>query len=152
MPRVPRHVVLQAEGTRGARARLDKGERVPQLATHGDWTVDRMNRRNFLGLLGATPVIATAPALLELLAPTRTIFLPPHGGWISGDLRFKAIERHSYGWNDPRAFSHESLEQMLIALKRKADTAGVPISIHPTRLIVHPSWTREQVEERLKWL
>jgi hypothetical protein len=42
-----------------------------------------MNRRNFLqSLLGGAIVGAVAtPALAELLAPKRTIFLPPRGGW-----------------------------------------------------------------------
>jgi hypothetical protein len=47
-----------------------------------------MNRRQFLiRALAAVPAIAVAPALaeelLELLAPRRTIILPPAGGWVT---------------------------------------------------------------------
>lgn len=41
-----------------------------------------MNRRNFLAhVLAAVPVIVASEQLLELLAPKRTIFLPPWGGY-----------------------------------------------------------------------
>lgn len=41
-----------------------------------------MNRRDFLTrALAAVPVIVAGEALLELLAPRRTIVLPPRGGW-----------------------------------------------------------------------
>lgn len=42
-----------------------------------------MNRREFFKRFAAVPVAAAlAPALVEELLPTRTIFLPPRGGWI----------------------------------------------------------------------
>lgn len=41
-----------------------------------------LTRRSFLGLLAAGTAIAVAPELAALLAPKRTIFLPPVGGWI----------------------------------------------------------------------
>lgn len=41
-----------------------------------------MNRRGFFGLLGAA-VIAPLVPVPDLLLPTRTIFLPPRGGWIA---------------------------------------------------------------------
>jgi hypothetical protein len=45
-----------------------------------------MNRRGFLSLFGATTVAAAVPsALAELWTPSRTIFLPPTGGWIRGN-------------------------------------------------------------------
>lgn len=41
-----------------------------------------MNRRGFLtGLMSSVPAIAVGAELAELLAPRRTIFLPPLGGW-----------------------------------------------------------------------
>lgn len=44
-----------------------------------------MNRRGFLRALGtaATVGVVAPAALAELLAPKRTIFLPPRGGWYS---------------------------------------------------------------------
>lgn len=45
-----------------------------------------MNRRGFLGLFGAATVGAVASEqLLELLTPKRSIFLPPAGGWVTGN-------------------------------------------------------------------
>lgn len=41
-----------------------------------------MNRRGFFGLFAAAAATAIAAPELELLVPTRTIFLPPAGGWI----------------------------------------------------------------------
>lgn len=117
-----------------------------------------MNRRGFLGLLAATPVIAIAPELLELLAPKRTIFLPPRGGWPRDMSRYFTSKDAWYLRTEDRnglktfyrtRLSEDSLEAMLIAVKRQADMAGIPVAIRPTRLIVHPSWTREQVEQRL---
>lgn len=41
-----------------------------------------MNRRGFLrGALGAAVGIVAGAELVEALAPKRTIFLPPRGGW-----------------------------------------------------------------------
>lgn len=47
-----------------------------------------MNRRGFLSLFGATTAAAVIPSALvaELWAPSRTIFLPPTGGWAQGNL------------------------------------------------------------------
>jgi hypothetical protein len=43
-----------------------------------------LSRRGFFKALGGAAIGFTAGAeLLELLAPTRTIFLPPAGGWIT---------------------------------------------------------------------
>jgi len=43
-----------------------------------------MNRRKFLTtLLLGTPVVLASEQLLELLAPRKTILLPPQGGWPS---------------------------------------------------------------------
>lgn len=58
-----------------------------------------MNRRGFFGLLAASAAVAVTAELAELLAPKRTIFLPPVGGWLSsrGLLRyteFYDIERN----------------------------------------------------------
>jgi hypothetical protein len=51
-----------------------------------------MNRRGFLQALGGLGVGVVAGAeLAELLAPTRTIFLPPRGGWHS-DGRIMAVD------------------------------------------------------------
>lgn len=57
-----------------------------------------LSRRSFLrGALGAGVGIVAAPALIELLAPKRTIFLPPRGGWHNRlpESLFEAIERIS---------------------------------------------------------
>lgn len=82
----------------------------------------------------------------------RTFFLPPRGGWPVGDfdtsaLRYKAYERYSADWTDPRAIygtgeggwkcvnghpycnrcaspvelSEASLEQMMIDIKKTVD-------------------------------
>lgn len=51
-----------------------------------------------------------------------------------------------------RSSFSDSLEALCVAVKRQADGLGRPIVLRPTRLIVHPSWTREQVEERLRQL
>lgn len=46
-----------------------------------------MNRRGFLKALGAGAVgVVATPAILEALAPTRSIFLPPPGGWFRANL------------------------------------------------------------------
>lgn len=54
-----------------------------------------MNRRGFLGLFGAAAVapLVPMPELAELLAPTRTIFLPPRGGWNNRLLTVEQITR-----------------------------------------------------------
>lgn len=46
-----------------------------------------MNRRGFLRALAVgVPAIVAPAALVELLAPKRTIFLPPRGGWYSPEV------------------------------------------------------------------
>lgn len=41
-----------------------------------------MNRRGFIrGILNAAPLLVVGDALSEVLAPAKTIFLPPVGGW-----------------------------------------------------------------------
>lgn len=47
-----------------------------------------MNRRGFFRALavGAVTGVVATPALVELLTPKRTIFLPPRGGWILTDI------------------------------------------------------------------
>lgn len=121
-----------------------------------------MNRRGFMGLLAAAPIAAVlAPDLAELLAPKRTIFLPPRGGWRVASSRYFTSKDEWFlktepfpppltFWRDSNA--EDTLERALMILKQHADAAGVPVSIRPTRLIVHPSWTREQVEERIRQL
>lgn len=49
-----------------------------------------MNRRGFLrGALGAAVGVVAGAELVEALTPSRTIFLPPRGGWFSGlDLAY----------------------------------------------------------------
>jgi len=44
-----------------------------------------MNRRGFLR--GALGVVVAAPALVEALS-TRSIFLPPRGGWLARDMNY----------------------------------------------------------------
>lgn len=54
-----------------------------------------MNRRHFFGLFAGAAATAIAVPELELLVPSRTIFLPPVGGWRSGNplLTAQAIAR-----------------------------------------------------------
>lgn len=120
-----------------------------------------MNRRGFLGLLAAAPAaVVLAPDLAEMLAPRRTIFLPPRGGW-RVDMSHYLTNNEAWFlktqpdpatmfWRKP--LTEESLEEVLVAMVRKADELGRKITYHPTRLIVHPSWTCEQVEERIRQL
>jgi hypothetical protein len=44
-----------------------------------------VSRRGFLTGLIAAPVVAALPEIPELWAPTKTIFLPPAGGWVRGN-------------------------------------------------------------------
>lgn len=110
-----------------------------------------MNRRGFLGLLGGAAVAAVVP---ELIAPARTIMLPPAGGWPVGDfstenLRFRAIERFSHGFMDPRALptmtnqlvepqelTERMIEDMLIELHTQRDSRG--LMLHPSQIKVPP--------------
>lgn len=121
-----------------------------------------MNRRGFLGLLAATPIAAVlAPDLVELLAPKRTIFLPPRGGW-HADMSRYFTSKHAWYlktepfppptmfWREP--LTEDSLEQAIIAMVARVEAFSKEIAIRPTRLIVHPSWTREQIEERIRQL
>lgn len=100
-----------------------------------------MNRRGFLKAFAGVPIAAAlAPALLEELLPSRTIFLPPAGGWILGlepmvatvsengvlaDLLRDTL-RH-YAGELARNVSDENV--LLRHLMRKPDLhlAGVPI-------------------------
>jgi hypothetical protein len=44
-----------------------------------------VNRRQFLTrALAAVPLVVAPAAVVDLLLPKRTIFLPPRGGWFSG--------------------------------------------------------------------
>lgn len=53
-----------------------------------------MNRRGFLGLLGA----AASAALIGELPSSKTFFLPPAGGWRDADLRYDlAAYARKYG-------------------------------------------------------
>lgn len=129
-----------------------------------------MNRRQFL-----TRVLAPAAAAVVVPELARKIFLPPRGGWpvdvsryltsntawflkvVKGDfrtdnMRYISRERFSNQLSVPAELSERMLEDMLVALKRETDRAGQRIALNPTRLIVHPSWTPEQVAERLAQL
>lgn len=105
-----------------------------------------MNRRGFLGLLASTPVAAVlAPDLVELLAPKRTIFLPPRGGWGWRDdiLDVATSSVYSNVLAPGVCLTQQSLEALLVEIMKFTQ----PIVVKPTRMLVHPSWTREQVEE-----
>lgn len=56
-----------------------------------------MNRRGFLraALSGAVVGVIAAPALVEALS-TRSIFLPPAGGWLRKDI-YKGLIHHNAG-------------------------------------------------------
>lgn len=63
-------------------------------------TAPTISRRAFFG--GAAAVAVAAPSI------TRAFFGPPRGGWPVADfttdgLRYKAYERYSAGWTDPKA-------------------------------------------------
>jgi hypothetical protein len=65
-----------------------------------------MNRRGFLGLLGASAAAATIP----LWIPERKIFLPPPGGWVgrsSGALTFPAVfgSGENFKWTEWAIFN-----------------------------------------------
>jgi len=65
-----------------------------------------MNRRQFFQRFAAVPIAASV-VIPEL---TRTIFLPPRDGWPLG-LRYKAHERYSAGFTDPRGvYAYEAKE------------------------------------------
>jgi len=56
-----------------------------------------MTRRQFLTrALAAVPVVMATPALIEALTPTRTIFLPPAGGWVTAEEEISYIIRRAF--------------------------------------------------------
>lgn len=63
-----------------------------------------MNRRGFLSFLGAAAVVPLVP-VPELLLPTRTIFLPPRGGWLGRNQLFTA----TYIANEALRILHENV-------------------------------------------
>lgn len=86
-----------------------------------------MNRRGFLSFLGAAAV-APLVSVPELLLPTKTIFLPPAGGWLSGryDVRIDVgpHERYSNRLLTPDEMSREiatSIEEFLSGSQWSAD-------------------------------
>lgn len=130
-----------------------------------------MNRRQFFSrVLGPIAATITVPEL------ARTIFLPPRGGWPTADLsryvtsktawflkfpegdfrtdnmRYISREHFSNAISPDPQLTEKSLEEMLAAMVREADALGRRLTYHPTHLIVHPSWTLEQVEARLAQL
>lgn len=111
-----------------------------------------VTRRQFLGLLAGATAALVVPALLE---PERTFFLPPRGGWRPQDfgdfdtanLRYKAYERYSTAWTDPKAvfgvpadLTERSLEDMLVALRRLTDERGLKIAVKPTHVVIDPKY------------
>lgn len=90
-----------------------------------------MNRRGFFRVLAAAPIAAVlAPDIAELLAPTRTIFLPPRGGWLSAwDGTFSNLLAPAV---DLRQESLEKLLMDLIAIQH------VPYSIWPSKILPYP--------------
>jgi hypothetical protein len=53
-----------------------------------------ISRRGFLqGLLAAAPAALIVP---ELLIPTRTIFLPPAGGWVASEWSVSSLGGYLY--------------------------------------------------------
>jgi hypothetical protein len=59
-----------------------------------------ISRRNFLRTLGTAAVagVVATPAIVELLAPKRTIFLPPHGGWVINEARIRKLVEFNAKW------------------------------------------------------
>ena len=56
-----------------------------------------LTRRQFLTrALAAVPVVMATPALIEALTPTRTIFLPPAGGWLTANEEMSYIIRRAF--------------------------------------------------------
>lgn len=72
-----------------------------------------MNRRNFFGLLAAAPTAIVAPELAELLAPKRTFFLSPKGGWL---LTGKYDVRIEIG---PEHFSRYSVDETVRIIQQR---------------------------------
>jgi hypothetical protein len=112
-----------------------------------------MNRRGFISLLagGAGAVLVPWRGLVKPV-----ISLPPPA---EQDLSQYLTSRYSWFLRPdahplPPMFYREpmgekSLEETLEWITRNFHGR---IALHPTHLIVHPSWTREHVEERLKTL
>jgi len=109
-----------------------------------------MNRRDFLKRFSAVPIAAT---LVEPI--TRTIFLPPRGGW-PGALnqlldsaklvsypRGVALHTASHSFSNtlatPAELSEASLERLLMEISRLTPS----LVIQPDRLIVSPQIKRQ---------
>ena len=87
-----------------------------------------MNRRGFFGLLASTPVALVAGAeLAELLAPRRTIFLPPRGGWLPPSWGMGTFSNVASATD----LTEESLEKLLKEILKHPG----PYSIRPTTII-----------------
>jgi hypothetical protein len=61
---------------------------LPVGGLHGE----SMNRRGFFKALTGT--VALAAVLPEIWTPTKTIFLPPRGGWLQRDFQMREVQQY----------------------------------------------------------
>jgi hypothetical protein len=92
-----------------------------------------MNRRGFLKALGAGAVgVVATPAILEALAPTRSIFLPPRGGWLVNRVEYYGTTRGRWAYggaiheNLVQTAGREMLERYQRNVYEHGVNAGVP--------------------------
>lgn len=83
-----------------------------------------MNRRGFLSLFGAAAVTAAIPLGVadELWTPSKTIFLPPIGGWARGNsfLTTDMISREAL------RVMHQHM-RFVTSINRRYDDSFVPV-------------------------
>jgi hypothetical protein len=130
-----------------------------------------MNRRGFISLLAGSAGAVLVPwrgvtqPLISIAKPETLIdpghyltsntawFLKvPNGDFRTDNLRYIHREHFSNQLLAPAEMTERTLEGMLREIQKEMNRTGRPIAIRPTHLIVHPSWTPELVEERLKLL
>jgi|SRR6202789_2235916 len=100
-----------------------------------------MNRRGFFGLLaGAAAGVAVSDELLELLTPTRSIFLPPAGGWIATGKGAGQV------WNVSQLGGYFYAQKLSEILRQQC----VPL-IKFTQFVERPRYLREDRLVRVDW-
>lgn len=104
-----------------------------------------MNRRQLLrGALFGLPLIAAPGALVDLLAPKRTIFLPPKQGWPTGN---GYARQYFVGQDGPTWTSgdiHERFRYVAIYNAERSCLLHVMAEpVHPEKEFCVVSWTRD---------